>query len=83
MVRIILMKIIVYTKTGCPWCDSMRDFLNQNKIIFEEKNVTNNPHFFEEMKLKSGQDKAPTLDIDGKIFADVGVEDVRDFILCL
>ncbi|NCS99290.1 glutaredoxin family protein [Candidatus Parcubacteria bacterium] len=70
-------KIIFYSKIGCPWCDEMRKFLEDQALDFEEREVLENSNHFEEMKVKSGQSKAPTLDIDGEIYADVGVEDVK------
>lgn len=69
--------IIVYTKTGCPWCIGVTDFLNENKVSFEERNVTENEEYFIEMQAKSGQSKAPTLDIDGDIIADSDKEAVE------
>jgi glutaredoxin len=74
------MKIIFYTKTGCPWCKEMKNYLDQKQHQYEEKNVTENPEFFEEMKNISGQVKAPTLIIDGKVYADVGVDDIKGII---
>jgi glutaredoxin 3 len=71
--------VIVYTKTGCPWCVKMLNFLNSKNIEYTEKNVTNSPELFEEMKQISGQDKAPTLNIDGEIVADADVSDVEKF----
>ena len=44
------MNIIVYTKTGCPWCIAVTDYLNENKIDFEEKNVSEDPALFKEME---------------------------------
>lgn len=68
------MRIIVYTKTGCGWCADVLDFLRSRKIDFEGRNVTENTAFFEEMSRKSGQTKAPTLDIDGEIVPDTDAE---------
>lgn len=70
--------IIFYSKNGCPWCDEMRDYLQEKALDFEEREVLDNSNYFEEMKVKSGQTKTPTLDIDGEIYADVGVEDVKN-----
>ncbi len=74
------MKLILYTKTGCPWCDAVRSFLNEKKISFEEREVLGNKTFFDEMIVKSGQSKAPTLDVDGAILADTDMEAVEKFL---
>lgn len=70
------MKIILYVKTGCPWCQGVLDLFAEKKVAFELRNVTENKAYFDEMVQKSGQTKAPTLDIDGKIYADSDREQV-------
>jgi len=68
--------MIVYTKTGCPWCIGLTDFLKEKGVEFEERNVTENEEFFVEMQAKSGQTKAPVVDIDGKIIADTDKDEI-------
>jgi len=75
------MKIIAYFKTGCPWCEDARDFLENKKISFEERNVTENKEYFIEMQKKSGQTKAPTFDIDGEILADSDKEALEKYLV--
>ena len=74
------MKLIVYTKSGCPWCRAVVDFLNERKVLFEEREVRRNKEWFDEMVAKSGQEKAPTVDLDGEILADTDVEAVERFL---
>lgn len=64
------MKIILYTKKGCPWCTGVLDLFAENKIAYEEREVLTNKAYFDEMIAKSGQTKTPTLDIDGHIIPD-------------
>jgi len=72
--------IIIYTKTGCPWCRDALAFLRDNKVSFEEREVLANPTFFEELKQKSGQEKTPTLDVDGEILADTDAAAIDVFL---
>jgi len=74
------MSIIIYTKTGCPWCRDALAFLNENKILFEEREVLSNPAYFEELVSKSGQTKTPTFDIDGEILADSDREAIEVYL---
>ncbi len=74
------MKIIVYTKTHCGWCETLKRYLKEKHISFEERNVTENDQYFKEMVEKSGQMFAPTLDIDGEILADAGVKELAEFL---
>ena len=41
---------IVYTKTGCPYCERTKVFLQEHDISFEERNKTENPAFEEDLK---------------------------------
>ena len=74
------MSMIVYVKTGCPWCGEVLDFLHEKKVIFEERNVTDNKAYYAEMVAKSGQTKAPTLDIDGHSLADSDKAQVEKYL---
>ena len=74
------MRIVVYTKTGCPWCIGVTNMLRASDIEFEEKEVTGNKKYFEEMVAKSGQSKAPVADMDGEILADTDAEAVAEFL---
>lgn len=69
--------LIVYTKTGCPWCKDALDFLRVKKIQFEEREVLSNKIYFEELVKKSGQTKTPTFDLNGEILADTDSEAVE------
>lgn len=74
------MTLILYTKTGCPWCRAVLDFLNEKKVNYEEREVRGNRAYFEELVAKSGQTKAPTLDLDGEILADTDKDAVEVFL---
>lgn len=74
------MSLIIYTKKGCPWCNDVLDFLHEKKVVFEEREVRENKTFFDEMVAKSGQTKAPTLDLDGVILADTDKDAVETFL---
>ena len=74
------MTVIVYTKTGCPWTPPVTAFLKENQIPFEERDIFKNPEYRKEVEEKSGQNKSPTLDIDGVIVPDAGGEEVAEAI---
>jgi len=60
-------KIIVYSTPTCPYCFQAKDFLKENRIPFEEFDVSKNQNRAEEMFEKSGQLGVPVIDIDGTI----------------
>lgn len=36
-------KVIVYSSSTCPSCHAAMDYLEENKIEFEERNITTDP----------------------------------------
>jgi glutaredoxin 3 len=71
---------VLYIKPGCPWCVEAVAFLREHGIGYREQNVVADPAARAEMEKKSGQSKAPTLDWNGKILADFGVDELVPFL---
>ncbi len=71
---------VIYVKTGCPWCDEVLDYFKAHKLPFTPVTVTGNPAAMQEMKELSGQTKAPTMDWDGLVLADFGVDELIPFL---
>ena len=60
-------KVKVYSTPTCPYCHAAKEFLKENKIRFEEIDVSKNSDAAKEMIEKSGQMGVPVIDIDGQI----------------
>lgn len=71
---------ILYVKTGCPWCDEVIDYLNDNRIPYQTVVVSGNRAAMLQMVDLSGQSKAPTLDWHGQVLADFGVDELIPFL---
>ena len=74
------MPTILYVKQGCPWCIAAEEELQKLGVKYERREVRSNPEFFKEMQEISGQSKAPVLDVDGRILADFGPEQLAEFL---
>jgi len=74
------MSLIIYTKTGCPWCIDALTYLKNAGIEYEEREVRSNPNFMKELEEKSGQSKAPTLDLNGEVLADTDAQAIDLFL---
>jgi glutaredoxin 3 len=72
-------KIRLFVKDPCGWCDRAEDWLLQRGISYETINVSANREAFDEMIRLSGQTFAPVIDVDGKILADFGPEELAVF----
>lgn len=70
----------LYIKPGCPWCDEVIEFLDARRIEVQTVVVSGNPQAMSEMVALSGQSKAPTLDWDGEVLADFGVDELIPFL---
>jgi glutaredoxin len=73
----------LYVKTGCPWCDEVIDYLDEHKIAYQAIVVSGNRAAMQEMVDLSGQSKAPTMDWDGEVLADFGVDELMPFLKAL
>ena len=74
------MATILYVKQGCPWCIAAEEELQKLGVKYERREVRSNPAYFEEMKKLSGQTKAPVLQMDDRILADFGPEQLPGFL---
>ncbi len=71
---------ILYVKTGCPWCDEVLDYFETHKLPYRKVTVSGNREAMQEMTDLSGQSKAPTMDWDGEVLADFGVDELIPFL---
>ena len=74
------MKITAYLKPVCGWSGGVRDVFARYGLEYEEK-LIDDPDIYAEMVTKSGQPLSPCVEIDGEMLADVGGEEVEDYLL--
>ena len=60
-------KVKVYSTPTCPWCHKVKEFLEENKIAFEDINVAEDQKEAQDMFQKSGQMGVPVTDVEGEI----------------
>ena len=60
-------KVRVFTTPVCPYCFTLKEFLKDNNIVFEEVDVAGSEESRNEMIKKSGQMSAPVLEIGDEI----------------
>ncbi len=74
-------KIVAYLKPWCGWSGGVRAVFKKYDLAFEERDIINRADFFQEMVEKTGQTKQPTVEINGRILADVSGEEVEAWLL--
>jgi len=73
-------KVVIYTTSECAYCEMTKEFFRQNKISYEEKDVSVDDKAREEMVAKSGQLGAPVVDIDGEIVIGFDEEKLAELL---
>jgi glutaredoxin 3 len=73
------MKVRLFVKTYCPWCHKAQHWLDARGIKYELLDVLVDSRAMTEMVRLSGQRFAPVIDVDGKILADFGPEQLEEF----
>ena len=71
--------IRLFIKPYCPWCHRAVRWLDEREIGYETVDVTADESSYAEMMRLSGQELAPVIDVDGKILADFGPEQLAEF----
>ena len=74
------MKPRLFIKPYCGWCHKAMRWLDDHDIAYEQIDVIADDAAFAEMVRLSGQELAPVLDVDGKILADFGPEELPKFL---
>ena len=73
------MKIRLYIKPYCGWCHKAMRWLDERSVKYEVRDVISDAAAYDEMVGLSGQTFAPVIDVDGKILADFGPEELAQF----
>ena len=60
-------RVTVYTTPTCTWCNTLKTYLNENKVQYREINVAADTAAAEAMVGKSGQQGVPQTEINGQM----------------
>ena len=69
----------MFIKPYCGWCHEAIEWLDARGIKYEVLDVISDSTARSEMHQLSGQTLAPTIDVDGEILADFGVDELEEF----
>jgi glutaredoxin 3 len=73
------MKIRLFVKPWCGWCTKAERWLDAQGVEYETVDVIADRAAFDEMVKLSGQEFAPVIEVEGKILADFGPEELAEF----
>ena len=70
--------VIVYSTPTCPFCIRAKQYLKDNKIQFEDIDVSENHDKAQEMIKKSGQMGVPVLEIGSAIIVGFDKDKIKE-----
>jgi len=70
----------VFSTPVCPFCITLKEFLKQHNVEFEEIDVAEDKKGREEMITKSGQMGVPVIEIDGEIVVGFNKEKITELL---
>jgi glutaredoxin 3 len=73
------MKIRLFIKPYCPWCQRAVSWLDEHDIKYQKLDVIADEAAFNEMVKLSGQELTPVIEVNGKVLADFGPEELAKF----
>jgi len=62
-------KVVIYTKTGCPYCQRLMQDYRARGVSFQEVNITVDASIQQMVKEKFGAEKVPIIVEDGKLIS--------------
>jgi glutaredoxin-like YruB-family protein len=74
------MSVIVYSTPTCPYCNQLKEYLNENKVEYENIDVSTDQDKAQEMIKKSGQMGVPVIDVGGEILVGFDKKKVAELL---
>ena len=71
--------IRLFIKPYCGWCHKAMRWLNERGVDYQAIDVTADESAMAEMVRLSGAELAPVIDVDGRVLADFGPEQLAEF----
>ena len=73
-------KVRVFSTPACPYCVTLKGFLEKNNIEFEDVDVAADAVAREEMVKKSNQIGVPVIEIDGQFITGFDKEKIEKLL---
>ena len=62
-----MIKVRVFSTLSCPYCVTLKEFLKEHNVVFEDIDVSQDKKASDEMIEKSGQMGVPVVEIGNEI----------------
>ena len=73
-------KVKLFTTPTCPYCVTLKKFLEQNDVEFEDIDVSEDEEALDEMKEKSGQTGVPVVEIGDEVIVGFEKQKIKQLL---
>lgn len=73
-------RVKVYTSPICTYCHTLKEFLKEKNIIFEEIDIAENEEARDYIIEKTGKMEAPIMEIDGEVVVGFDKEKISKLL---
>lgn len=73
-------KVKVFSTPACPYCVTLKKFLKENDIEFEDIDVSKDKEALKKMVDKSGQMGVPVVEINNQIVVGFNKEKIKNLL---
>jgi glutaredoxin-like YruB-family protein len=70
----------VYITPTCPYCVTLKEYLKEHNIDFEEVDISQNEEARDDIIKRSGQMGTPIVEVDGNIVAGFDKEKINQLL---
>lgn len=74
------MNVKIYSTPSCPYCTTLKTYLKNKKITFEDIDVSQDEKDLEEMIKLSSQMAVPVVNVDGQIIVGFDKEKINQLL---
>ncbi len=73
-------KVVIYSTPSCSYCKMAKDFFEENKVEYEDFDVSTDMEKQKEMIEKSGQMGVPVIVINGELVVGFDQEKIKQLL---
>ena len=73
-------KVRVYTTVACPYCYTLKEFLKERNVKFEDIDISKDEKVKDEIIKRSGAIGAPIIEVDGEIIIGFDKEKISKLL---
>jgi len=73
-------KVKVFSTKTCPYCVTLKRFLEEKDVEFEEVDIAEDEEGLEEMKEKSGQTGVPVIEIGDEVIVGFEKQKIKQLL---